>query len=528
MKKKIILFIFILTFTLSLTSCGLLNIFNNRDKLAYSFSEEEGIDLIERMEEFHDNAQSYSEFDFTLKWTSINLDIRKVATCVSLSSIKYSMYGDENVMNDYLRFSELFNEILDLQNKIMVVVYNSQHKDLFFKDYTEEEILEMIDNNYPSQYYELSNTANELTAQYTALDPESADWATKADEIYVELVSVYNQMARLLGYSNYLEHAYQDIYARDYTIADAKLFSYYVSNYISDEGLLLYNDAIDDFTSMATFAQAKVQDFNSGLYNDYKFYFDKYAKHIGGDYLETYEYAWSDDSSYVFFGNEDSQPGAYTTYIYNQFEPAMYFGPGYQNILTVVHETGHYYAATELQGLNMPLDLAEVHSQANELLFLDYIEQYYLSDFSESTMNIIHRTNFSEMLINIIISTIVNDFEMLVYQESNLTVGKLDYLLNQACIPFGGLEYINTSIGTDLREYCRLVTIEHPGYYISYAMSLIPALELYSAGKVDLSLAIDKYLNLCTSEEDFLVSLEAAGLTSPFEEKVYIDICNIY
>ncbi|MBQ9124718.1 MAG: hypothetical protein IJY14_03410 [Acholeplasmatales bacterium] len=527
MKKKIILFIFILTLTFSLTSCGLLNIFKNRDKLAYSFSEEEGVELIQKMEAFPDRVPTLSSTEFKTEWAMINLDIYEVATCVSLSSIKYSMYGEEETMNDYLRFTELFNEILDLQNKIMVAVYNSPHKDEFFKDYTEEEILAMINDNYPSQYYELSNTATELTTQYTALDPESADWATKADEIYVELVSIYNQMSKLLGYNNYLEHAYKDIYARDYTTSDAKLFSYYVSNYISDEGLLLYNDAIDDFTSMATFAQAKIQAFNSGLYNDYKFYFDKYAKHIGGSYLETYEYAWS-DYSYVFFGNENSQPGAYTTYIYNQLEPAMYFGPGYQNILTVVHETGHYYAATELQGLDIPLDLAEVHSQANELLFLDYIEQYYLTDFSESNMNMIHRTNFSEMLINIIISTIVNDFEMLVYQESNLTVGKLDYLLNQACIPFGGLEYINTAIGTDLREYCRLVTIEHPGYYISYAMSLIPALELYSAGKEDLSLAIDKYLDLCTSEEDFLVSLEAAGLTSPFEEKVYIDICNIY
>ena len=50
-----------------------------------------------------------------------------------------------------------------------------------------------------------------------------------------------------------------------------------------------------------------------------------------------------------------------------------YFGPGYQDMLTVLHELGHYGAMLINEGFDGSMDIAETHSQGNEYLFLSYL-----------------------------------------------------------------------------------------------------------------------------------------------------------
>ena len=51
--------------------------------------------------------------------------------------------------------------------------------------------------------------------------------------LYAEFVENNNKMAALMGYDNYLEYAYENVYGRDYTYEEAGQFADYVKTYLS-------------------------------------------------------------------------------------------------------------------------------------------------------------------------------------------------------------------------------------------------------------------------------------------------------
>ncbi len=63
-------------------------------------------------------------------------------------------------------------------------------------------------------------------------------------------------------------------------------------------------------------------------------------------------------------------------------------------------------------------------------------------------------------------------------------------------------------------------TFQAPLYYISYATSLAAALEIWELSERDPQAAIDQYLRVqqYSTYEPFQATLEACGLSSPFEE----------
>lgn len=68
-----------------------------------------------------------------------------------------------------------------------------------------------------------------------------------------------------------------------------------------------------------------------------------------------------------------------------------------------------------------------------------------------------------------------------------------------------------------------------PGYYLSYALSGMTALEIYMDSEADYEEALDKYLTLCSNgiygyEEDFLKTLEEAGIDNIAEPENILDL----
>lgn len=78
---------------------------------------------------------------------------------------------------------------------------------------------------------------------------------------------------------------------------------------------------------------------------------------------------------------------------------------------------------------------------------------------------------------------------------------------------------------SDIEEAASWVLITHtfsmPLYYISYAASLIPALEIFEISLTDRTLAIDIYNSFVEkgTKDTFLNTVKAAGLGSPFQEE---------
>jgi oligoendopeptidase F len=69
---------------------------------------------------------------------------------------------------------------------------------------------------------------------------------------------------------------------------------------------------------------------------------------------------------------------------------------------------------------------------------------------------------------------------------------------------------------------------EAPMYYISYATSLIPALEIFDVSLENRERAIDLYNRIASVDPDmgFKETLEENGLADPFAEQTIVDIVN--
>jgi hypothetical protein len=91
-------------------------------------------------------------------------------------------------------------------------------REFFFEGATEEEINAFLfDSNAlaDEEYTKLKNRNDAIELEFNGLsNPESS---SNVPELYAEFVKNNNAMAIRLGYANYLEYAYENVYDRDYT-----------------------------------------------------------------------------------------------------------------------------------------------------------------------------------------------------------------------------------------------------------------------------------------------------------------------
>jgi oligoendopeptidase F len=220
--------------------------------------------------------------------------------------------------------------------------------------------------------------------------------------------------------------------------------------------------------------------------------------------------------------------GAYVTYIRGVNLPIAYFGKGYDSATTVAHEFGHYMNEIYNDDMyNQSFDLLETHSQGQEMLFIQYAKDY----IDGMPLDLVTTEFFVNSLYTIVLATQVNCFEQAVYldyydseeimADGTITADEYDDLFAAISIDFG--------IEEDYRvdHYWRYVTISSPCYYISYAVSGVNALQIYT--KVDrqgFEAAKESYLKLFTYTDenpDMTLEeiLEYAGLTSYTDEETF-------
>ena len=126
----------------------------------------------------------------------------------------------------------------------------------------------------------------------------------------------------------------------------------------------------------------------------------------------------------------------------------------------------------------------------------------------------------------ILICLMVDEFEQIVYTTdiSGYTAEDFDNLMNSVVSQYFTPEYMKENV-TDVNAYWREVVVDQPVYYISYAVSVISAIDLYTVALNDFEGAAEIYRKLCEEpaiEAGFLGNITAAGLSTPFDEAFYI------
>lgn len=426
---------------------------------------------------------------------------------------------DQALSDEYLFAFEMLTDVFDLYQQLCKDVDDSTsaYRDTFFADWTEEELEEM--RNYTPEQMEIENKIQELEAEYRMFDDEQL--LANTGEIYLQLIDLNNQMAQLNGYENYVDYAYAEVYDRDYAPEDTEIMRKYVKEHLVPLLGILYSDFQDSLNRLSPnnrnhLVNLLYSDYDVVAYAAFEAYLDFLPDELGDammDAIKSKNAVFSDDE-------EKANAGAYANYLNEKEHPICYFGPGYQDTLTVLHELGHYCAMYLNKGSDGSMDIAETHSQGNEYLFLAYIH----NNRNSASYSTLLKYRLFEDVLTVIMSTIVDEFEQYVYTHDVEDPAEFDEIMNRIRDSYVSKETLDSYGIIDLNEYWKRVAIEQECYYISYGVSALAAIQLYGMGVENFDQAIESYsaiVHAPTEELGFMAALEKAGLMSPFEESLY-------
>lgn len=438
-------------------------------------------------------------------------------------------------------------------------IYDSMYREFYYYGMSEPEINAYIadtDSISNPEYTELNKENSDIELKFNSIsDPGTSP---QTPDLYAELVENNKRIAELMGYENYLAYAYESVYGRDYDYTDVVEVATYVKEYIVPVFHYFYN------AWYGLWPAGYVSDGERALFLSQvqDSFFDSYTSNVYlNDYIDLLTFDSNPDKQISFSDEFDKMfengtyfrgeyEGAYVTYLYGVNTPIAYFGPGYDNPFTVVHEFGHYM--NEVYNQDVPsqsYDLLEMHSQGNEILFTAYLKTALKGNGSYITQ-LVEYYNMLNMLSTVIAALSVDTFEQAVYTDTYagtyaelimadgvISSDEYDTLYKGILIDFGAY----TDDGNDENDlvpptYWRYVTISAPCYYVSYSISALSVLQLYPKAAEDYNAAVDSYLKLFTytdelGEDENMTTaevLEYAGLYSFTDEELYASIYDYF
>ena len=466
-----------------------------------------------------------------------------VATQCQIAEVEYHLDMDsEEKENNYDHVSEVRTELVSRFYSFSKPIYDSMYRDFYYYGMTEQEIMAFIfDSDAVSnpEYKALTDRNNEIQIAFNNLTKPEED--PEVLTLYAEFVANNKRMAEIMGYENYLEYAYENVYSREYTYQEVSEVVGYVKEHLVD----VYCDIYDKYmylTSSGGFSQADISDYYSQVL--YSFFEDEKGNKTVNDYIDLMAFTSNPDKQITFsdeFNNLISDgnlfrgdyEGAYVTYLMDLELPIAYFGPGYDSPSTIVHEFGHYmneiYNDSEY---DQSYDLLEMHSQGNELLYLHFVKD----QLTKNALELCESYQMLVMLDTVMAALAVDSFEQAVYTDTytgtysseimadgTITSDEYDKLYKGILIDFGTDDY-------QMAEYWRYVTINAPCYYVSYSVSALSVLQLYDmADDEGFDAAKDAYLKLFTytdvdPEMNTEQILDYAGLLSFTDEELYVQL----
>lgn len=365
---------------------------------------------------------------------------------------------------------------------------------------------------------EYSAAMSELTVEYDGKTYTSADISAVEDdglysrlvsayyakfnptlaEIYVKLVGVRNEIAVMLGYESCTDYSF-DSYSREYTGDDLKLYFAGIKEHI----VPLYRRINDDISS--------------GEPLPYPYATPDRIKSLGKELSGKMSsqlgriFSAMENKHLVTVGSSDSMYyGSFQIYLNSCESPYIFInGEGSEyDVLTLMHEFGHFTSAYFNYGSTGNTDEAEVASSALELLTLKYADGVFDSETAVS----IGKSELLSITSSLVECAAYSEFENLVYSDKNLTVEKCNGYFRQVAEEYG--------ISGGESDYLYWVMVNHlfeyPYYVAGYSVSADVALQIFE----NCDDSIDPYLDFIklASGGSFFENIKTAGLESPFAE----------
>ena len=122
----------------------------------------------------------------------------------------------------HLALDEIHTDLIARLNRMYETVWNSPFRDAFYDGWTEEEIAyaRALAAGYTDEMTALTRANDELLVAFRALSDEDENYYPETARLFLEMAQNNDRIAALLGYDDYMEYAYREIYGRDYAPAD--------------------------------------------------------------------------------------------------------------------------------------------------------------------------------------------------------------------------------------------------------------------------------------------------------------------
>lgn len=491
-------------------------------------------------EEFVNSAQNYLQeaekttldgkgiMAINSAWSKFIESYYYVATQVNIAYVRYNAnMSNKTYKEEYLFASTAYQNLYAGYTATLRKIYNSPKKDMFFADWTEEEINNIV--NYDDELKNLNLKDEALNVEYSEI-PES-EFYTKSIEVYKKVVENNNLIGNKWGYDNYYDYATEKVYERDFDKNQREVFR---DNVRDDVVEVLQSASKKLLSAEKALTKEEKDQANSILYGDYDLtgknnLYEKYVNSYNGTTHSAFSHAFRNNN--VLFSDSDvSNDAAFTAYFDYYDVPFCYFGPGYQSSFTIAHEIGHYYSNLYEKNRHVSMDLSEVFSQANEMLLLGFAEE----QLSNPVFEYIELKNLTESLNAVVTCVMVDEFEETVYSTdvAYYSSNDFDAIMNNICDKYYGSEVSNiANLKNSMNKYWRKVVVRQPVYYLSYSVSGLASVLFYSDVKENESSAREKYRRLIENApvaSGFTASLRNAGFTTPFDNNAFDKIALIF
>lgn len=402
-----------------------------------------------------------------------------------------------------------------------------------------------LEAQYYYEYAQATVTTPEGEVLFSSLEPQgqTAYYSQFIDrynqtlgELYLELVSLRDQMAQLLGYDSYTEVADLNMHRSSYTREQIQQFRELLKQTL----VPVYGGYLEDF-----YRRAENQTSAGYVYlmgepsptpqGDWKDTLERFSQVFSKMALETgecYEYLFS----HGFIDAQPSQTKAnvtFSTLIYSLNTPFLFANmDGSENdVYSISHEFGHCFAIWEQlkrgsRSEGRSMDVCEIHSQAMQMMVLPYYEAFYGED-----ADVARRYDVFTIVSGILTAALNDEFQEQIYRQPQMTVDQLNELYLELALEYG---LVVESPYSDLETFSKgwFTTNQYfdtPFYAIDYSLSGCVALEFLQRSMEDSQGALDTYLVLVRQDAgyDFLTVLEKTGLQSPFSEEQLVELSEL-
>ncbi len=346
---------------------------------------------------------------------------------------------------------------------------------------------ESFDPTQADQLSELETQKTELVIRYEQLISEDEPAYDEIAELYVRLVEICREEAEMRGYSSYASYAYEAEFLRDYTPEDARkiwktakedfapLLNKYIYQVMRAAGKAEKRFAYDGSD------QAVLQALACG------------AGGMSPEIRDACEYLLQYGLYDIAYSEEKLNQG-YTVWMSTYEVPFIFNCPcgEHYDFCDMFHEFGHYtasfYGDCESDFDLSDFDLSELQSQGMEIMFFEFYDEI----FGEENAAAFRAETLCDLIDSVVEGALYDEFQQKVFEEENLTADRVSELYLQTCKDYG----INYYPGLEDAWMNVMHNFESPFYYISYAISAIPALELFVRQQEDPAEAMDIYLRI--------------------------------